>query len=118
MCESLMKFESKRPGALSDRRDSLPHGQYSHTINTLNIEISRSLLLRDSIKFFSRHREYHDMAVNAKYRLGKESVLGDNPICSNILISIKTAIAVIFKRNKTSSKAVDTGYRIAFFQLV
>lgn len=110
MCESVMKFESNRLGVFSNRRDSLTNPQNSRTINTLNADFGGRFLSYKGSKFFYMRRKYRDMAINAKSCLEKETVLSNQPKSSNILIIIKTAIAAIFKRNKTQSNTVDTGY--------
>lgn len=118
MCVSVMKFESKRPGTISDWRDSLPRVQYSHTIYLLNTESVGYFQSNDGIEFFSEKGEHRDLTANSEYRLGKETLLNDNPIFSNILNTSKPRLTTIIKRNKTRHKSVNIGNRISFFQVL
>ena len=118
MCESVMKFESRRPEIIIGRLNSLPPAQNSLTINILNTVVDVIFLSHKGVKRFSKLGEYPDMAPNSAYRLGKEKVLSSIPIFSKFSNLVKTAIAVIFKRNKTRANTVDTGYRFASFQLL
>ena len=117
MCESVMKFESKRHGILPDRRDSNPRAPYSHAINKLHSKTGRYFLPNNTIIFLSKLRKQHSLTAFSDHRLEKGTLLNHNPIFSYILITNKPRLTELFKRNKTRYKSVNIGYKISFSQV-
>jgi|SRR5690554_811033 len=118
MCESLKKFESKRPGVLSGRRNPPTTAQYTLTISTLHTTLDKNLPTKSGLNIFSRSKKRRTLSTSTNLFLAIETSLKNAPFSSNKLIATQSVVATKLKRNKTRAMTVDTSDIIPLFQFL